>query len=97
MKHEKEWYTCDRCGVEISDTDLHGYNRIFNTLKRVVQNNEYLEMISQSSYGYVSEKEHGLNDNMCVTIIRGYNQNRQSIHLCGKCRKEFERFLNNEH
>ena len=97
MKHEKEWYTCDRCGVEISDTDLHGYNRIFSSLKRIFQKNEYLEIISQSPYGYVSEKEHELKDNMCVTIIRGYNQRRQSIHLCGKCRKEFERFLNNEH
>lgn len=95
MRHDKEWYTCDRCGDEIKEDicawkKACSYFQINNQSKkeiRVIENEPYLEEL-----GVVKK----LSSIDAITIMRGYQKKQRELHLCSKCRKEFERFMRNE-
>ena len=72
MRHEKEWRTCDRCGVEIE----YNYSAVAN-----------IEVEKQSySLG------------ICGVIYKRKTQRESnSFELCPNCRRDFERFMRNEH
>lgn len=94
MKHEKEWYTCDRCGEEIKE-DINAWQWVRGSIVKHIPRSEALEIIEQSPLGYVSNIVHELPEICAVTIVREYRRKDKTIHLCGKCRKEFERFMGN--
>lgn len=97
MKHEKEWYTCDRCGCEIGDrfnipTGAGFVGRFRNMLCKPTE----LETITADKRGYITGERLIAPEIVGVDITEYYNEKREIIHLCGKCRKAFERFLGNE-
>lgn len=97
MKHEKEWYTCDRCGEEIKD-DIHAWKSPVKHILRRYKTSEYIQIISSTKHGYVNGTEPDLSELpevVSVEIICGYDKKNETIHLCGKCRKSFEQFMKN--
>lgn len=91
MKHEKEWYTCDRCGEEIKSLPR---DSIWMKIKRkVTLTAEEYRMITAESKGYIGDAKYLAPDILSVEILTYYETNNKSIHLCGKCRKEFEGFI----
>lgn len=97
MKHEKEWYTCDRCGCEIGDmfnipTGAGFVHGIRETFCKPAE----LRTITASKSGYVTKERLIAPEIFGVDIMEYYNEKHRTIHLCGKCRKSFERFLRNE-
>lgn len=95
MKHEKEWYTCDRCGKEIKEK-LGACSWIPDCIIKKMSREEMLELIQSNPYGYVGNVVHELPEIEAVTIVRGYKRKNKIIHLCGKCRKEFKQFMKME-
>lgn len=91
MRHQKEWYTCDRCGAGFDR--LPEYRRWFS--RRYMSPAEF-EMIYEESTGYVSDKYRIKKNTLSVQIIEDFVRSNKVFHLCPKCRKEFERFMNNE-
>lgn len=90
MKHEKEWYTCDRCGQEIKENmyawKLPRKNILANI--NVISNEPFSEVDVLKTY------EPERIDS--VVLVVGYRREEKVIHLCGKCQKEFKRFMRNE-
>lgn len=98
MKHEKEWYSCDRCGEEIKE-DICAWERGINRILKRIPSYEYMKVRENTAYGYINELDGDFTKMppiVAVEIITGYNRKDRTIHLCGKCRKAFERFMNNE-
>lgn len=97
MKHEKEWYTCDRCGCEIGDRFKipTGAGFIKRFWKKFCNPTE-LQAITADKNGYVVNRSLIALDIVGVDITEYYGEKHRTIHLCGKCRKAFERFLRNE-
>lgn len=94
MKHEKEWYTCDRCGREIGDrfkipTGAGFIRGFWKTFCKPAE----LETITAEKSGYITDKRLIAPEIVGVDITEYYNEKRRTIHLCGKCRKAFERFF----
>lgn len=87
MKHEKEWYTCDRCG-EIIKVPPNGCI----THKIPMSAKEY-EVITHDESGYIAGAEFNNIGTLTVEIIQYYDTKNKSIHLCRKCQKAFERFI----
>lgn len=95
MKHEKEWYTCDRCGEEIKE-DIQAWEKTANRILKRIPAEEYIKLRESIPHAYI-----GAVDDDCaiippivaVEIIAEYRKKERAIHLCGKCRKEFERFM----
>ena len=50
MKHEKEWYTCDRCGKEIDKFPSQKH-----ILRRKIASPTELKMMCDEKYGYVGD------------------------------------------
>lgn len=64
-------------------------------IKRI-KHSEEIAVFSNEPYGYVCGQTHELPDIKAVSIVRGYHRNERVFHLCGKCRKDFERFMRSE-
>ena len=92
MKHEKEWYTCDRCGKEIDQIPSQKH-----ILRRKIVSPIELEMMCDEKYGYVCNKDLITKDVVSVTIVETHDVKTIRFDLCPKCRKDFERFMRNEH
>ena len=92
MKHEKEWYTCDRCGKEIDMLPSQQH-----ILRRKIVSPIELEMMCDEKYGYVGNKDLITKDVVSVTIVETHDVKTRRFDLCPKCRKDFERFMRNEH
>lgn len=93
MKHEKEWYTCDRCGEEIQKLPS---DSVWMKIKRkVTMTAEEYRMTTAESKGYITDIKYLAPDVLSAEILTYYETNNKSIHLCGKCRKAFERFMRN--
>jgi hypothetical protein len=91
VRHEKEWYTCDRCGS--------GFDRLpedRNWFSRRLMSPAELEMIYEESTGFVSDKYRIKKDTLSVEIRECFSRRNKTLHLCPKCRKDFERFMDNE-
>ncbi len=95
MKHiQKEWYTCDRCGKEIDNIPS---NKIMRKFKRIESFSPVEMMVlTADKTGYISDSKLIMPNICSAEIIEYYNKKRKHIHLCGKCRKEFERFMKME-
>ena len=91
MKHEKEWYTCDRCGEEIDQIPSQKH-----ILRRKIVSPIELEMMCDEKYGYVGNKDLITDDVVSVTIVEIHDVKTRRFDLCPKCRKDFERFMKNE-
>lgn len=95
MKHEKEWYTCDRCGKEIEEVPSGvAWKNFFH---RKICTNAELKILTADKMGYISKADSVSPEVTSVEIIEGYATKTRTIHLCGECRKDFERLLENEH
>lgn len=94
MRHEKEWYTCDRCGNVFDETPKDAIARIAQRIWRGQP--AELEMMTSEHEGYISKEYLCLQDIVSVNITEYYNAKENKFHLCGKCRKDFERFMRNE-
>lgn len=71
MRHEKEWYTCDRSGVNIES------KFVYTLLKEDIEKN-------------------ALPADGVMKIIGTHMFCSSRLDLCPKCRKDFERFMDNE-
>lgn len=91
MRHEKEWYTCDRCGSEIK---MMPERRTFFT-RKVITSAEF-SMRFANSAGYVSDTELVSPLLTGVQIKEICDVGYKEFHLCPKCRKEFEEWMKNE-
>lgn len=97
MKHEKkEWYTCDRCGEKIEEIPSNVIQSWRNIIRRRLLKPSELHTLTADKAGYISKTELLSPDVVSAEIVEYYNMKRNEIHLCGKCRKEFERFMRNE-
>ena len=56
MKHEKQWYTCDRCGEKIKE-DIEAWRWAIGCIVKHMPREEVLEIIEQNPCGYVSNIE----------------------------------------
>lgn len=95
MRHEsKEWYTCDRCSADIKKIPHNaGYRNIFY---EKLFNPTELKLLIAERNGYITDTQLISPEITSVAITEGYAEDRKTIHLCGKCRKEFERFMKNK-
>ena len=99
MKHEKEWHTCDRCGKEINiPKEKKWYDCITPhlremKLKKPVSFREYQTNIIQN----IVLPEPELSQIDSIRLKEYYVTETESIDLCPNCRKDFERFMRNEH
>ena len=91
MKHEKEWYTCDRCGKEIDQIPSQKH-----ILRRKIVSPIELEMMCDEKYGYVCNKDFITKDVVSVTIVETHDVKTIRFDLCPKCRKDFEEFMRND-
>ncbi len=95
MKHKKkEWHTCDRCGENIEHLPYRAGER--HILRRGIFHPSQLKMLTNDRFGYIGNTEFILPEITAAEIIEGYFDSKRTIYLCGKCRKEFERFMRNE-
>lgn len=95
MKHEKkEWYTCDRCGIDIKEIPYAAGQRRF--FRRRIFNPTELKLLTADRYGYISDTQLISPEIVSVEIVEYYRERQKTIHLCGKCRKKFERFMRDE-
>lgn len=91
MKHEKEWYTCDRCGEEIK---ILPSDSVWMKMKRKISMTaEEYRMITAESKGYITNAEYLVPGVLSAEILTYYEADNKRIHLCGKCRKAFDRFM----
>lgn len=95
MKHKKEWYTCDRCGKKVDEIPSNVIDKISKWFKfgKPVE----IMMLTADKTGYVSSTKLIMPDVCSAEIIEYYKEKRRNIYLCGKCRKEFERFMNGKY
>ena len=91
MKHEKEWYTCDRCGEEIDMIPSQQH-----ILRRKIASTTELKMMCDEKYGYLGDTHLITEDVISVTIVECHDVETRRFDLCPKCRKNFERFMRNE-
>lgn len=94
MKHEREWYTCDRCGNSFDKIPKDVIGKIISRMWNGTPSE--LSMITAEHKGYLSNENLVSENVMQSQIIEYYDEKRREIHLCGKCRKDFERFMRNE-
>lgn len=91
MRHKEEWYTCDRCGNEF---DRLPQNEEW--LTRMKMNHKEFEAIYEETEGYISDKHELTGGVLSVEIAVRSRRRGKTLHLCPECRKDFERFMNNE-
>lgn len=91
MKHQKEWYTCDRCGAEVKPMPM-----FCRSISRKIGKLQEIKMICDKVTGYCGETQELLNGDYAVTIIENHEPETASYDLCPKCRRDFERFMRNE-
>ncbi len=106
IHRERQWHSCDRCGRRIKDYELipfsnhpGGVRKIFRDIfdKKTMEEMETLRAkIAEGPYGYITDQYLIGEKILCMEIMEYYDCKSREIHLCGKCRKAFERFLRNE-
>lgn len=90
MKHEKEWYTCDRCGRELIPPSTfrhiipHKENKVFAMKFETVEKEAYIS-------DYMNTMP--TTDSCTITFVGDYRMRNKEIHLCRNCRERFERSL----
>ena len=96
MKHQKEWYTCDRCGAEIKDDPKRLLNCIcYMPRKYAKLDTITIDGINTSVNKIVGELESEIKL-LGMDISYTYRSKTTELNLCPKCRKDFERFMKGE-
>lgn len=90
MKHEKKWYTCDRCGEEIKMIP-----DFFNYLIPVKMP-AHFRMKYFDKIGYIANERLLKNNMLSATIVMSHERKTKEYDLCPKCRKKFEEWMKNE-
>lgn len=94
MKHNKVWYTCDRCGKEFnmtpSDCPFLPFRR-----KKCYKPKKMMK-ITTDLKGFIGKTELISTECVSAEIIEFYDRKEEIIELCPDCRKAFERFMKNE-
>lgn len=93
MKHEKEWITCDRCGVELKPFHSDFEHILSRKFLNITEKSEV-----QSTYridGIIDEiNKEFLVEN--IQLVTTFKKQVKKYDLCKTCRKEFYKFLNKE-
>lgn len=92
MRHEEIWYICDRCGEKIPypcPTFPYGIFRCNKILN--------LKAKSYEARTYINEMNALLGTDLLeISTSSLYDIKENRIELCGKCRKDFEKFMKNK-
>lgn len=89
MRHEKEWYTCDRCGTEIEKKPN------FLNYLIPVKMPAHFRMDYFDKTGYIANERLLRNKILSATIVVSHERKSKWYDLCPKCRKEFEEWMKN--
>ena len=94
MRHEKEWYTCDRCGKYIKSVS-QSLSQTPSIRKKYIKLADILthKIFPKNYIG--DDLKTVLPEVFSMDIIEYYDCEEKHYHLCGKCRKEFERWIKN--
>lgn len=97
MKHEDIYYTCDRCGKRIGkDIPSERSGLIRRWSKRLnMLNKADIEFITENAFGYISRAFMTTHPIANAEIVESVESRSVHYCLCGKCRKEFEKFMKN--
>lgn len=91
MKHKKEeWYTCDRCGAYIKNVPSL-LPKIPFTRTELID----IKTCTASIDRYLSGPKPMLENVCSMDIVEYYKCKEKRYNLCGKCRKEFKRWIKN--
>ncbi len=96
MIHEEKWYTCDRCGERIENLVEDILNCMPEEVSGNIPRDDYLKIMSGESDISIVNAEFDGKDTETITISKRFLTKEDTIHLCGKCKREFERFMKNE-
>lgn len=96
MIHEEKWYTCDHCGERIENLVEDVLNCLPEEIKKDIPRDDYLKIMSGESDSKIIKAEFDGKETETLTICKRFLTKEQTIHLCGKCKREFERFMRNE-
>ena len=92
MRHNEEWYTCDRCERRIDEVPERA--KCFQIFRPAQKFDLTVETVDVN--GYVSEHHLVSSQVLSAKIVEYYNSKTKTLHLCSECRKDFERFMRNE-
>lgn len=97
MKHENIYYTCDRCGENIGKEIPSERRGLFSKRnKRLsLQKKADIEFITENAFGYISDVHMLLHPIANAEIVESVEAKTIHYCLCGKCRKDFEKFMKN--
>lgn len=95
MKHEKIYYTCDRCGQKIVGTSEIPFMRRFwgKKIDLSIDTTTYEPKTNLTDALKDADKKSEI---ATLLLETHYNTKRNSYELCGQCRKDFVRFMNNK-
>ena len=96
MIHEEKWYICDRCGERIENLVEDVLSCLPEEVSVNIPRDDYLKIISREYDISIVNAEFDGKDTEVVTIRKRFLTKEDTIHLCGKCKREFERFMKNE-
>lgn len=96
MIHEEKWYTCDRCGERIENLVEDVLDCLPEEVSAQIPRNDYLKIMSGESDISIVNAEFDGKDTETVTIRKVFLTKEDTIHLCGKCKRKFERFMKND-
>ena len=96
MIHEEKWYTCDRCGERIENLVEDVLDCLPEEVPAQIPRDDYLKIMSGESDISIVNAEFDGKDTETVTIRKVFLTKEDTIHLCGKCKRKFERFMKND-
>lgn len=96
MIHEEKWYTCDRCGERIENLVEDVLGCLPEEVSVKIPREDYLKIMSGESDISIVNAEFDGKDTEAVTIRKRFLTKEDTIHLCGRCKREFEGFMRNE-
>lgn len=93
MIHQEKWYTCDRCGERIENLVEDVLNCLPEEVSVKIPRDDYLKIMSGESDISIVNAEFDEKDTETITISKRFLTKEDTLHLCGKCKREFERFM----
>lgn len=98
MKHKNEWITCDRCGNEIKENPKSLLDCICYAPRKWVElDTTTISGIDACVNKAIKETESGSGSKvLAMDISFTYRGQTTGLHLCPKCRKDFEKFMKGE-
>ena len=96
MIHQEKWYTCDRCGERIENLVEDVLKCLPEEVSVKIPRDDYLKIMSGESDISIVNAEFNGKDTETITIRKVFLTKEDTIHLCGKCKRQFERFMKND-